>query len=69
MAVNAGARTVEVGGRMIELVAPGPEREALLPKLLKQYPGLIAVDYTVVSHFKCQVLTSLTYGLHLYSPM
>lgn len=44
---STGARTVDVGGKKIEMVPPGPVRETLLRKLLKEYPRLIAVDYTV----------------------
>eukprot|EP00195_Chlamydomonas_chlamydogama_P008875 CAMPEP_0202901104 /NCGR_PEP_ID=MMETSP1392-20130828/13292_1 /ASSEMBLY_ACC=CAM_ASM_000868 /TAXON_ID=225041 /ORGANISM="Chlamydomonas chlamydogama, Strain SAG 11-48b" /LENGTH=279 /DNA_ID=CAMNT_0049587605 /DNA_START=162 /DNA_END=1001 /DNA_ORIENTATION=- len=40
-------QTVDVGGTAVKLVAPGPDRDALVEQLKKQYPALVVVDYTV----------------------
>ena len=40
-------KSVKVGGKDVQLVPPGPERTALFLQLQKQYPLMIAVDYTV----------------------
>ena len=43
----ASKESVQVGGKSVQLVGPGPERTALIQQLQQRYPHMITVDYTV----------------------